>query len=93
MTIKSKIKRGEPEYGTDSPTVECDNCGTKGLSHQMINLTVSIGSPGHPSLTGFACIDHWACSMECWEAIAHECVHRHTLQELKMRRQKVGLEP
>ena len=90
----------EPEYGTDSPTVNCESCGKSGPSHLMINCIIFIGSPGHPSLPPFQCPgsqqieqrpEHWACTPECWLLVAHACIDEHMHELLKVTRQSVGL--
>jgi len=90
----------EPEYGSDSPTVMCECCGKSGPSHLMINLMIAIGSPGHPSISGFQCPgsgqvhrspEHWACSPDCWKEIAHACINEHMHDLLLQAHQKVGL--
>lgn len=83
----------EPEYGTDSPTVQCEACPKTGPSHLMINVMVCCGSPGHPSITGFQCphVEHWACSLPCWRKIAHACVDEHMHVILTAFHQQLGL--
>lgn len=74
---------GTPEqeipYGSDSPIVGCEACGKSGRSHEMINVMIVIGSPGHPSLPAFQCsnTEHWACSPDCWKQVAHACIDEH----------------
>lgn len=101
--IKMPVSGEEPEYGSDSPVVKCEACGKSGPTHLMINLAVCIGSPGHPSLPPFQCpgsqqtapgpagAEHWACSPDCWKAVAHACIDEHMHELLKVARAKVGL--
>lgn len=84
--VKMPAKPEEPEYGSDSPIVSCEACGKQGPTHLMINLAVCIGSPGHPMLPPFQCPgsqqtgpEHWACSPECWQKVAHACIDEHML--------------
>lgn len=74
----------EVEYGSDSPVVPCEACGTTGPTHLMINVMIVIGSPGHPSLSAFQCsqTEHWACSPTCWRAVAHACIDEHMCELL-----------
>ena len=90
----------EVPYGSDSPTLTCESCGKQELSHNMINLMIGVGSPGHPSITGFQCPgsgqyegrpEHWACSPECWIKVAHACIDEHMQELLKYHRGKAGL--
>jgi len=81
----------EVAYGSDSPTVKCENCPKKGPSHLMINVMVCIGSPGHPSLPAFQCsaVEHWACTPECWVKVAHACIDEHMLALLSHHRNTI----
>jgi hypothetical protein len=93
MVLKPIRKSGgEVPYGSDSPILTCEICGKSAPSHLMINLMIGIGSPGHPSLTGFQCPgsgqyqgrpEHWACSLECWKQLAHACIDEHMIQLLR----------
>jgi hypothetical protein len=93
MTLKPVRKPGDDiPYGSDSPTLTCEICGKQDLSHNMINLMIGSGSPGHPKLTGFQCPgsgqyhgrpEHWACSITCWEELAHACIAEHMVELLK----------
>lgn len=68
--------------------VKCENsaCGkVVNCRHDAINYMFVVGSPGHPSLMPFQCPsgEHWACSIECWEIVAHACIREHALEMLK----------
>ncbi len=100
MLLKSIKRCAIPQvaYATDSPTVECESCGKKGPSHLMINLMIGIGSPGHPSLAAMQCPgsgqienrpEHWACTPECWQKIAHACIDEHMHVLLQEAHQKL----
>jgi hypothetical protein len=54
----------------------CENCGKSGESDRMINIIITIGSPGHPSLMPFQCdkTEHWSCSIDCFEKVGHACI-------------------
>lgn len=94
----------EMPYGSDSPTLTCEICGKQAPSHLMINLMIGSGSPGHPRITGFQCPggeaqkgtfyhgrpEHWACSLDCWEQLAHACITGHMLELLKEAHRKIG---
>ncbi len=84
----------EVPYGSDSPTVTCENtaCGKTGLSHEMINFMAGVGSPGHPSITGFQCphVQHWSCSPDCWLIVATACLQEHMHELIKAFNQAVG---
>lgn len=85
-------EKQEPEYATDSPAVTCAICGTQKPSCNMINFAVAVPSPGHPDLLGVGCpVEHWACSLNCWQKVAHACIDEHMLELLKERHQKVGI--
>jgi hypothetical protein len=100
--LKPVRKPGEEvEYGSDSPTLTCEKCGKQGPSHLMINLMIGVGSPGHPSITGFQCPgsgqyqgrpEHWACSLDCWREIAHACIEEHVHELLKFYHSQVNKE-
>lgn len=85
--VKLPAQKDEPEYGSDSPIVVCENpaCGKSGPSHLMINVMVCVGSPGHPSLAAFQCpaVEHWACSPACWKIVATACVSEHVHELLQ----------
>jgi hypothetical protein len=91
--IKERIE--DVPYGSDSPTVKCENdqCSAIGPSHLMINCIIFIGSPGHPALPPFQCgqTEHWACSVECWSKVAHACIDEHMSELLKEARATVEL--
>lgn len=59
----------------------CEMCGTPVPSSYALNFILIIGSPGHPSLTPIQCTqtEHWACSIEHWEKVAHACITEHGL--------------
>ena len=69
----------ELPIGHDSPHRSCENCGIIMKSSDMINIMIAVGSPGHPSLTGFQCpfTEHWTCSTACWLTIAERCLKFH----------------
>jgi hypothetical protein len=96
MGILAPLPEPQPEIevGTDSPTVQCENpdCGRSGLSHLMINVMITIGSPGHPAIPGWQCphIEHWACSLDCWRVVSHACLDEHMFQMLKVSHAVVG---
>jgi|SRR5581483_12448649 hypothetical protein len=71
----------EREPGWDSPLVACEACGKQERRHLMLNVVVSVPAPGHPSAIGFSCPanEHWACSLDCWRAVAHACIDEHML--------------
>lgn len=56
-------------YG--DPVRACEVCGRERPSSDMINLILTIGSPGHHTLPPFQHpeIEHWACSIEHWNAL------------------------
>ena len=64
------------------PPVVCENCGNV-LQHNSdaVNFWFNsgIGVPLGPQLSAFGCDSgqHWACSLDCWETIAHACVTHH----------------
>jgi hypothetical protein len=71
-------------YGSDSPIIPCDMCGTQKPRHLMFDFVANVLCPGHPALTGIGCpVQHWACSMECWVQVAHACIDEHVLMILK----------
>lgn len=74
-------------------TRTCEACGKTGLSPDMINVIIVVGSPGHASLSPFQCAheEHWACSPECWEKVAHACISEHMVAMLNASRASVGL--
>lgn len=65
-----------------STPIHCQNCGNV-LQHfgdgWNFWFNGGIGVPGTPHLAAFSCEsgEHWACSIECWEAVAHACVTQH----------------
>lgn len=77
--IRLQKEEEEQAPGWDSPLVACEACGRQKPRHEMINLVVSVPAPGHPSILGFSCPanEHWACSLDCWRAVAHACVDEH----------------
>jgi hypothetical protein len=91
----------EPEYGSDSPTVACENpnCTNQGPTHKMINFTIIIGSPGDETLPPMQCpahqgpqaLGHWSCSRECWLLVAHACVDEHGHEMLVQAHQSLSL--
>lgn len=50
----------------------CEVCGTERASSDMIAFHMVISSPGHYSLPPFQHpeIEHWACSVDHWDALA-----------------------
>ena len=83
---------------TPEPLRTCEVCGKQVPSSQAINIILTVGSPGHPSLAPFQCPgggdsygDHWSCSPECWKTLAHACIDEHMHVLLKYHRSKVGL--
>ena len=84
----------EPEYGTDSPVVTCESCGTHAASHFMFNAICFIGSPGNPALPPVQCpaIEHWACSIECWAKVMSACIEEHMVPYLQAMHKQLELE-
>ena len=91
----------EPEHGSDSPIVTCENpsCGMQGPTHKMINFTLIVGSPGHETLPPLQCLamqgpmalGHWTCSRECWLLVAHACVDEHGHEMLIQAHKSINL--
>lgn len=99
--VKLPAQRDEPEYGSDSPIVTCENpdCGKSGPSHLMINLMICVGSPGHPHLPPFQCpgsgqiesrAEHWACCPACWLVVGRACLEEHGHELLQQLHAAVG---
>jgi hypothetical protein len=70
----------------------CENCGRVLPSSKSINFIGIIGSPGHSELMPFQCVhtEHWSCSIECWQKIAHACIDEHLAEMLKQKHQILG---
>lgn len=71
-----------------APGVTCEGCGAKLPTHaDAMNVThvMQVGVPGHPAIPAFQCpmTEHWACSIECWTKIAHDCVDNHMIPLLQ----------
>lgn len=76
------------------PPRKCEACGTiVAVGHDAINVIIVVGSPGHPSLAPFQCgyEEHWACSIECWQKVAHACIDEHMRVMLQELHDKAGL--
>jgi hypothetical protein len=81
-----------------SSPVVCENCGkvlTTSNDAYNVMFVCQVGSPGNPALAAFQCdsIEHWACTPDCWKAVAHACIDQHmhetlieTLKQLEDRR-------
>ena len=87
-------EKKEPEYGSDSPIVTCECCGSKGPAHLMINVICFVGSPGHPSLSPLQCpaIEHWSCGLPCWSKVVHACIDEHMVPYLQAIHAQLTLE-
>lgn len=83
----------EIEQGSDSPPQQCEICKTVFPRHKMINLFIGISSPGNERLSGgIGCsYEHWACSPNCWQKLAHACIDEHVVYLLLEARKKVGI--
>ena len=59
----------------DSPLRTCEICGKQLPSHFAINVILSVGSPGHPSIIPLQCdnVEHWTCSPACFEQMTIKC--------------------
>lgn len=90
------LKPINPDQEGPAPApVACEACHKQIARRDLaINLIITIGSPGHPELPPIQCPqeEHWACSPECWAAVAHACIDEHMQSTLKKHRAKVGLE-
>lgn len=73
-----------------SPPATCESCGknipTRANAMNTNNISyvfnAQVGSPGHPALPYLQCPvadhgEHWACSPECWEKVALDCISNH----------------
>ena len=77
------------------PPVTCDSCGKNVAVHDaatnmIVGMRIKIGVPGHPGIPPFNCPhgEHWACSVDCWQKVAHDCITNHLvpmLQEIENR--------
>ena len=65
------LEPDDRRYG--DPVRACEICGEERPSSDMINIILVVGSPGHHSLTPFQHPEeeHWACSLDCWNRLAH----------------------
>lgn len=74
------------------PMRTCEACGTQKPSDASINCIIVIGSPGHASLAPFQCAqeEHWACSIACWQTVAHACIDEHMAALLQSAHQTIG---
>lgn len=94
MLLKPLVINEGSVQAQDPPPRTCENCGTiVERGDQAINVMMCIGSPGHPDLAPFQCphTEHWACSPDCWEEVAHACIHEHMLPLLKYRQAQINL--
>ncbi len=80
------------------PIRTCATCGKQVPSSYAISIILTVGSPGHPSLAPFqgpgsgdSYGDYWACSVNCWQQLAHKAIDEHMLVLLNHHRSKVGL--
>ena len=74
------------------PPRVCEACGkVVPVGHDAINIIIVVGSPGHPDLAPFQCSaeEHWACSIVCWEKVAHACITEHMVELLKYKHKKL----
>lgn len=73
------------------PIRTCEACGKKITSSLAINCIIVIGSPGHPTLAPFQCAheEHWACSIGCWNKVAHACIDEHMSELLRYKHSEV----
>jgi len=88
------VNKGQRVTYPPPPPRTCEACGNVvPVGHDAINCIIAVGSPGHPDLYPFQCAseEHWACSVECWRAVAHACIDEHMQPLLKYHRNKVGL--
>lgn len=70
----------QPSKETLPPPRTCEACKkVVAVGHDAINCIIVIGSPGHPQLAPFQCAheEHWACSIPCWQKVAHACIDEH----------------
>lgn len=65
------------------PLRTCASCGKKTPSSQSINLWMMCGSPGHPTLVGFQSEQEWACSLDCFSAMAHSMLDKAIIPHLE----------
>jgi hypothetical protein len=71
-----------------APPVVCESCGKVLPTHaNAYNMWFNsgIGVPGGPELHPISCDagEHWACSLDCWQVVAHACVEVHMFETLK----------
>lgn len=78
-----------------APPVVCENCGEELPTHaDAMNVAhvIQIGVPGHAAIPAFQCplTEHWACSIDCWSAIAHKCIDEHMTPLLHNAHETIG---
>ena len=67
--------------------VVCESCGnvlkTRADAFNVM-FVCQIGVPGHAAIPPFQCDseEHWACSKECWQKVAHACIDQHMMETL-----------
>lgn len=78
-------------------TRKCEICGKShpvgdSAVNAMIAVRFQIGSPGHPGVPPFQCpyIEHWTCSVECFEKAAEACLKEHIVPILKEVHSRLG---
>jgi hypothetical protein len=76
------LKKAQELVAIAQKPVICENCGT--VLATLTNgwncwFNGGIGVPGSPDLAAFSCDSgqHWACSLDCWQKIAHACIDEH----------------
>lgn len=81
LTNKSQ---GNPDaYRTDivGPQRICEACNKQLPSEQALNVIIVVGAVDRFAgrVQPFQCPqeEHWACSPECWNKVAHACVEEH----------------
>lgn len=83
MLKKIQLEKINTDTLPDPPMQKCDCCGSEKRRDYMIDVNIHIYCPGHPSLTGVSCEQHWACSIDCWLKVAHACIDEHGKQILE----------
>jgi hypothetical protein len=56
----------------------------------MFGFVLRVPVGGHPKVN-YGCVQHWTCSVECYQQAMHACIDEYLMSKLRDDHAKVGV--